>query len=96
MEGAAKEKLDGVVACDGCQRPAIVLRVAAGAKLCEDCTAKSDRIDEKLASVQSDDPVSCDGCGDRVDFDARVAVIGRELGGAVFCERCEPASGGQA
>ena len=77
-------------ACEGCRRPKFVLRVVDGVKLCEGCAEKSERIDQQLATVRSDDPVDCDGCGDRVKFDARVAVVARECGGVVLCEDCKP------
>ena len=51
---------------------------------------KSALIDQQLARVQSSDPVDCDGCGDNVEFDARVAVVVRECGGAVLCDFCKP------
>jgi hypothetical protein len=78
------------LACNGCGRTAFVLRVVDGAKLCDGCVEKSERIDRQLAKTNSDDPVSCDGCGDRVDFDARIAVVTRECGGVVFCDHCKP------
>ncbi len=82
----------GTFACDGCRRHAFVLRVVDGAKLCDGCTEKSARIDQQLAHVLSSDPVDCDGCGDHVDFDARVAVVARECGGAVLCDDCKSAT----
>jgi len=81
---------DEIAACDGCRRKTFVLRAVEGAKLCEGCAEKSDRIDRQLAHVRSDDPVSCDGCGERVAFDARVAVVARECGGLVLCDDCKP------
>ena len=80
----------GTSACDGCRRHAFVLRVVDDAKLCEGCVEKSAIIDQQLERVQSSDPVDCDGCGDDVDFDARVAVVVRECGGAVLCDFCKP------
>jgi hypothetical protein len=75
-------------ACDGCKRHAFALRAVDGAQLCDSCIQKSAEIDRKLESVDSRDPVDCDGCGDAVDFDARVAVVVRECGGAVLCDLC--------
>ena len=80
----------GTSACEGCKLHAFVLRVVDGAKLCEGCVEKSALIDEQLASVRSEDPVDCDGCGDNVEFDAQVAVVVRECGGAVLCDLCKP------
>ena len=77
-------------ACGGCRRHAFVLRVVDGATLCDGCAEKSERIDRQLAHVRSSDPVDCDGCGDNVEFDARVAVVARECGGAVLCDFCKP------
>ena len=77
-------------ACDGCNRHAFVLRVVDGAKLCDSCAQKSALIDQQLAGVQSSDPVDCDGCSGRVEFDARVALVVRECGGAVLCDLCKP------
>jgi hypothetical protein len=79
--------------CDGCRRGAIALYAVDGAQLCGGCSAKSARIDQLLAKVRSDDPVACDGCDDRVEFDARIAVVARECGGAVFCDDCKSATG---
>ena len=76
-------------ACDGCRRRAFVLRVVDGAKLCDGCAEKSAQIDRQLARVRSSDPVECDGCDGCVDFDARVAVVVRECGGAVLCDFCK-------
>lgn len=75
--------------CDGCQRRAFLLRVVDDAKLCDGCAQKSAEIDRQLAGTRSDDPVDCDGCGDDVDFDARVAVVVRQCGGAVLCGYCK-------
>jgi hypothetical protein len=80
----------GTTACDGCCRYVFVLRVVDGAKLCDGCAEKSALIDRQLACVRSRDPVDCDGCGDHVEFDARVAVVVRECGGTVLCELCKP------
>ena len=80
----------GTSACGGCRRHAFVLRVVDGAKLCDGCAEKSAQIDRQLARVRSRDPVDCDGCGDNVEFDARVAVVVRECGGAVLCAFCKP------
>ena len=82
----------GTSACDGCKRHAFVLRAVDGAKLCDRCAEKSALIDRQLARVCSSDPVDCDGCGDNVDFDARVAVVVRECGGAVLCDFCKPSA----
>lgn len=82
----------GTSACDGCKHHAFVLRVVDDSKLCDGCVEKSALIDQQLARVCSGDPVDCDGCGDRVEFDARVAVVVRECGGAVFCDFCKPAA----
>lgn len=71
--------------CGGCGRES----VAVGTQLCAGCREISDRVDRKLVNVSSDDPVACDACNGAVDFDARVAVITRECGGAVLCDRCE-------
>jgi hypothetical protein len=81
-------------ACDGCARAAFELRAVDGAKLCESCAEKSARIDRRLATTRSEDPVYCDGdgCNTRVDFDARVAVVTRECGGAVLCDHCKPSA----
>ena len=80
----------GTSTCEGCNRYAFVLRVVDGAKLCDGCVEKSALIDALLASVRSEDPVDCDGCGDNVEFDARIAVVVRECGGAVLCDFCKP------
>ena len=77
-------------ACAGCHRHTFVLRVVDGAKLCDNCSDKSALIDRKLARVCSNDPVDCDDCGDAVEFDARVAVVVRQCGGAVLCDFCKP------
>jgi hypothetical protein len=82
----------GPSGCDGCKRAAFVLHAVDGAKLCNSCAEKSARIDRRLATTRSEDPVYCDGCGDHVDFDARVAVVTRECGGVVLCDRCKPAA----
>jgi hypothetical protein len=76
--------------CDGCARAAFELRAVDGAKLCDGCAEKSARIDRRLETTCTEDPVYCDGCGDRVEFDARVAVVARECGGGVLCVRCKP------
>lgn len=89
MRGCATTH-DEVSACDGCRRKAFVLRSIDGAKLCGTCSERSERIDEQLAKVRADDPVACDGCGDRVDFDAKIAVVIRECGGVVLCNPCKP------
>jgi len=78
--------------CDGCAHFAFVLHSIDGAKLCDGCVAKSARIDQRLATTVSDDPVFCDSCGDRVTFDARVAVVVRECGGGVLCDHCKSSS----
>jgi hypothetical protein len=71
-------------------RYAFVLTRSDDAKFCNNCLAKSAAIDKKLRGVRSEDPVDCDGCDDIVDFDARIAVVVRECGGAVFCNFCKP------
>jgi hypothetical protein len=76
--------------CDGCARAAFELHAVDGAKLCGGCAEKSARIDRRLATTRTEDPVFCDGCGDRVEFDARVAVVARECGGGVLCGLCKP------
>lgn len=81
---------NAVAACDGCHREAFVLHAVDGARLCDGCSEKSARIDRQLEHVRSDDPVLCDGCGDLVAFDARVAVVARECGGVVLCDDCKP------
>lgn len=91
----AREARDEVVACDGCDRRARVLHIVDDARLCGGCVEKSERIDRQLATVASSDPVSCDGCDECVDFDARVAVVVRECGGAVFCDRCKRVDKGE-
>lgn len=78
--------------CDGCSAHAFVLRAIDGAKLCDVCADKSDRIDRELATTRSEDPVVCDVCDDRVLFDARIAVVVRGCGGGVFCEDCKSIS----
>jgi hypothetical protein len=78
------------LACEGCSRFVFELRVVDGAKLCGTCSDKSERIDRRLATTMSEDPVFCDGCGERAEFDARTAVVVRECGGQVFCGLCEP------
>ena len=83
-------------ACDGCKRPAFVLRAADGAQLCDGCVQKSAEIDRKLEDVDSHDPVACDGCKTSVDFDARVAVVIRACGGAVLCDLCTPTTAERA
>jgi len=75
--------------CDGCAQAAFELRAIDGAKLCDGCAEKSARIDRRLASTRTGDPVYCDGCGDRVEFDACVAVVARECGGGVLCGCCK-------
>ena len=76
--------------CNGCHRRALVLHVVDKALFCDDCSAKSDEIDRKLARTRSADPVACDSCKKPVDFDARMAVVVRECGGAVLCDLCKP------
>jgi hypothetical protein len=61
-----------------------------GAQLCGPCAETSARIDQLLVNVSSEDLVSCDGCGDAVDYDARIALITRECGGVVVCDHCKP------
>jgi hypothetical protein len=77
-------------ACNGCHRHARVLHVVDKALFCDDCSEKSNEIDRQLSRTRSSDPVACDGCSDRVDFDARMAVVVRECGGAVLCDTCKP------
>ena len=79
----------GTSACDGCRRHVFALRVVNGAKLCDGCAVKSALIDQQLARVRSSDPVDCDGCSAPVKFDARIAVVVRECGGAVLCDLCK-------
>lgn len=76
--------------CDGCARATFELRAVDGAKLCDGCAEKSAQIDRRLATTRTEDPVYCDGCGARVEFDARLAVVTRECGGGVLCVRCKP------
>lgn len=78
-----------IAACAGCRRREFSLIVIDGAQLCAGCAEKSARIDRKLAGLRSDNRVTCDGCSCVVDFDARVAVVARECGGAVLCEDCK-------
>jgi hypothetical protein len=66
--------------------------VVGGSKLCASCAETSARIDRILVTTRSEDPVVCDSCGENVDFDARVAVVTRECGGVVLCDRCKPVS----
>ena len=80
----------GMSACNGCHRHARVLHVVDKALFCDDCSEKSEQIDKKLARTRSSDPVACDSCKKRVDFDARMAVVVRECGGAVLCDLCKP------
>jgi hypothetical protein len=75
--------------CDGCARAVFELHAVDSAKLCASCAETSARIDRLLVTARSEDPVYCDGCDDRVDFDARVAVVTRECGGGVLCDRCK-------
>jgi len=67
-----------------------VLNAVDEAHLCDGCAATSARIDQFLATTDSNDPVFCDGCKDRVTFDARVAVVVRECGSGVVCDDCKP------
>lgn len=76
--------------CDGCEQVVFVLHAVRGTKLCDGCSALSSRIDQRLLNVAADDPVACDGCSEPVDFDARIAVVTRECGGCVLCDRCKP------
>lgn len=78
-----------IATCDGCSRSAFVLHTVEDGKLCDGCVEKSARIDRRLATTESEDPVFCDGCGERVAFDARVAVVVRECGGSVLCDHCK-------
>jgi hypothetical protein len=78
--------------CDGCKRFAFELLAVDGATLCGGCAEVSARIDRRLATTRSEDLVSCDGCGDRVEFDARTAVVVRECGGVVLCGNCRSAA----
>ena len=79
----------GMSACNGCHRHARVLHVVDKALFCDDCSEKSGEIDRKLSRTRSNDPVDCDFCKKRVDFDARMAVVVRECGGAVLCDGCK-------
>jgi hypothetical protein len=83
-------QLAATYVCDGCARAAFELLAVDGAKLCGSCAETSARIDRRLATTLSEEPVFCDDCGDGVDFDARVAVVTRECGGSVLCDRCKP------
>jgi hypothetical protein len=76
--------------CDGCARVAFELRAVDNAKLCDGCAEMSARIDRRLTTTLTEDPVFCDGCGDRVEFDARIAVVARACGGGVLCAHCKP------
>lgn len=76
-------------ACGGCSRHAGILRVVDGTLLCDGCAARSAEIDRQLAGVRATDQVLCDGCLDRVNFDARMAIVVRECGGAVLCDDCK-------
>ena len=78
------------LACEGCQRVTFVLYVIDGGKLCDSCVEKSERIDRRLATTYSEDPIFCDSCAKRTPFDARVAVVIRECGGGILCDRCKP------
>jgi len=82
--------------CDGCARSVFVLHIVDGAKLCDGCAETSARIDLCLATTRTEDPVFCDGCGGSVEFDARVAVVVRECGGAVLCDHCKPTAAERA
>jgi hypothetical protein len=73
--------------CDGCKCSAFELCTVDGAKLCAGCAETSARIDRRLVTTRAEDPVFCDGCGERAEFDARTAVVVRECGGAVLCVR---------
>lgn len=81
--------LAGAFACDGCRRTTFVLNAVDDARLCDGCAEKSARIDRRLATTCSEDPVFCDGCDERLDFDARIAVVTRECGGGVLCTGCK-------
>jgi hypothetical protein len=59
------------------------------AKLCDDCSDKSARIDERLVTTRSEDPGFCDGREDRVTFDVCLAAVVRECGGGVLCDDCK-------
>lgn len=89
MDPSLKDVQAEAARCEGCRRAALTFNTVDGAQLCVGCVEKSDRIDRQLATVRSDDPVNCDSCGDRVEFDARIAVVARECGGAVFCDDCK-------
>jgi hypothetical protein len=94
MEQAQTYAGAGPAVCDGCAQAAFELRAMDGGRLCGTCAEISVRVDQRLVNVSSNDPVVCDACADRVDFDARIAVITRECGGAVLCERCASSSKG--
>ena len=79
----------GMSACNGCHRHARVLHVVDKALFCDDCSAKSNEIDRELLRTRSSDPVDCEFCKTRVAFDARMAVVVRNCGGAVLCEACK-------
>lgn len=82
--------------CESCQRPESFLRAVSGMLLCESCADLSARIDQQLVNVASNDPVACDDCSVRVDFDARLAVITRGCGGSVLCDQCVAIEDGRA
>lgn len=75
------------VLCDGCARFAFELHAVDGVMLCDGCAETSARIDHRLATTLAKDPVFCDGCGERAEFDARTAAVVRECGGVVLCAR---------
>jgi hypothetical protein len=79
--------------CAGCDREVADLRRVSAAMLCGSCAETSARIDRCLVGVGADDPVACDSCAKSADFDARLAVITRECGGVVLCDRCAPSLG---
>lgn len=88
--------MSAVKQCAGCDREVSELRRVDGAMLCVTCAETSARIDQRLVGVGANDPVACDSCEGSVDFDARLAVVTRECGGVVLCDRCTPAFGAGA
>lgn len=85
-----------VALCAGCDSAASDLRLVDAAMLCGSCAETSARIDQRLVGVGADDPVACDACARSVVYDARLAVITRECGVVVLCDRCSPSLGEEA